>query len=46
MKAVLDKGPFGLVILGGSHDLSESVRQHVGCEYIQVTTKQFKEFGD
>ena len=46
VKAVLDKGPFGLVILGGSHDLGESVRQHVGCEYIQVTTKRFKEFGD
>lgn len=48
VKAVLDKGPFGLVILGGSHDLSESVsRLSQGrCEYIQVTTKRFKEFGD
>lgn len=46
VKAVLDKGPFGLIILGGAHDLSDSVRQHVGCEYIQVTTKRFKEFAD
>ena len=46
VKAVLDKGPFGLVILGGSHDLSDSVRRYPGCEYIQVTTKRFKEFGE
>lgn len=46
VKAVLDKGPFGLIILGGAHDLSDSVRQHPGCEYIQVTTKRFKEFAD
>ena len=48
VKAVLDKGPFGLVILGGSHDLSDSVRRLTQgrCEYIQVTTKRFKEFGE
>ncbi len=46
VKAVLDNGPFGLVILGGSHDLSESVSRlsHGRCEYIQVTTNRFREF--
>lgn len=46
VKAVLSRAVCGLVILGGSHDLSESVRRHVGCEYIQVTTKRFKEFAE
>lgn len=46
VKTVLDKGPFGLVILGGAHDLSESVRRHPGCEYVRVTTKRFREVGE
>lgn len=46
VKAVLDKGPFGLVMLGGAHDLSASVRQHPGCEYVRVTTRRFREVGE
>jgi hypothetical protein len=48
VKAVLEKGGVGLIVLGGSHDLSESVLRLGGgkCEYIRVTTKRFKEFGE
>lgn len=37
------RGPFALIVLGGSHDLSESVRRlsHGKCEYIRVTTKKY-----
>ena len=44
--AVLGQGPFGLIVLGGAHDLSESIQQLGGgrCEYIRVTTRRFKEF--
>jgi hypothetical protein len=48
VNAVMGKGSFGLIVLGGSHDLSESV-QRLGqgkCEYIRVTTKRFKEFNE
>lgn len=47
VRTVLDHGPFALVILGGAHDLSESVKRlgKGGCEYIRVTTKQFQAFG-
>ena len=41
----LNSSSFGLVILGGDHDLSESV-QRLGegkCEYVRVTTKRFRE---
>ena len=48
VKAVMAKGNFGLIVLGGSHDLSDSVRR-IGqgrCEYIRVTTRQYKEFAE
>lgn len=48
VKAVMAKGGFGLIVLGGSHDLSDSVRRlgQGGCEYIRVTTRRFKEFSE
>jgi hypothetical protein len=41
VRAVLDNGPFALIVLGGAHDLSDSVRRLGGghCEYIRVTTR-------
>jgi hypothetical protein len=35
-----------LVILGGAHDLTESVRRNAGapCEYLRVTTERYREF--
>ena len=48
VKAVLDKGAFGQIVLGGYHDLSDGVRR-LGkgrCEYLRITTKRFKEFGE
>jgi len=48
VKAVIDKGDFGLIVLGGAHDLSDSVRRlgQGRCEYIRVTTRRFKEFSE
>ena len=48
VKAVMAKGGFGLIVLGGSHDLSDSIRRlgQGRCEYIRVTTKRFKEFAE
>lgn len=48
VKAVMDKGGIGLIVLGGSHDLSDSVRRlgQGRCEYIRVTTRRFKEFSE
>jgi hypothetical protein len=46
VRAALKDGTFALVILGGAHDLSESVRRHAGglCEYLRVTTGGYQEF--
>jgi hypothetical protein len=43
VKAALDGGPFALIVLGGAHDLSDSVRRVAGgdCEYIRVTTRMY-----
>jgi hypothetical protein len=35
-----------MIILGGSHDLSDNVRRLGRCEYIRVTTRRFKEFSE
>jgi hypothetical protein len=37
VRAVLDKGPLALIVLGGAHDLSDSVRWLGGghCEYLK-----------
>jgi hypothetical protein len=45
-KAALKGGAFALVMLGGAHDLTESVRRHAGglCEYLRVTTRGYQEF--
>lgn len=46
VQAALDGGPFALIVLGGAHDLANSVRRVAGgdCEYIRVTTKAYREF--
>ena len=45
VKNVLKEGSFGLMILGGDHDLSENVRRlgEGKCEYVRMTTKRFRE---
>ena len=45
VKNVLKDGSFGLVILGGDHDLSENVRRlgEGKCEYVRVTMERFRE---
>jgi hypothetical protein len=44
VKLALDSGPCSLLVLGGAHDLSESVRRTTsGAEYIRVTTTRYKE---
>ena len=48
VKSVLGKGAFGLIVLGGSHDLSDNVRRMgLGkCEYLRINTRRFKEFSE
>ena len=45
VKAVLAHGPFALIVLGGGHDLAESVRRLSGgsCEYLRITTRRYGE---
>jgi hypothetical protein len=47
VRATLADAPFSLIVLGGGHDLSYSIRRVAGgeCEYIRVTTKWYREFG-
>jgi len=45
VKNLLKGGSFGLMILGGDHDLSENVRR-LGdgrCEYVRVTMKRYRD---
>jgi hypothetical protein len=46
LKAALKGGAFALVILGGSHDLTESLRGAYGrtCAYLRVSTERYREF--
>jgi hypothetical protein len=47
VKAALDSGPCSVLILGGSHDLSASVRRlAANTEYIRVTTRRYQEIAE
>jgi hypothetical protein len=48
VKAATARGPFALIVLGGSHDLSDSVRRLGGgrCEYVRLTTSRVRQFAD
>jgi hypothetical protein len=48
VKVAMARGPFALIVLGGSHDLSDSVRRLGGgrCEYIRLTTRRVRQFAD
>jgi hypothetical protein len=45
VKAALASGPCSFIVLGGKHDLSESVRRLGGgvTEYVRVTTRRYRE---
>jgi hypothetical protein len=45
VRAALDRGPFALVVLGGGHNLTESVRRVAGadCEYARVAVGGYPE---
>jgi hypothetical protein len=45
VKAALASWPCGFIVLGGKHDLTESVRRLGGgaTEYIRATTRRYKE---
>ncbi|MFH1920709.1 MAG: hypothetical protein ABIP48_12570 [Planctomycetota bacterium] len=47
VRAMIEAGPFALVILGGAHDLADNVRKLVGRdgEYARVTTRWGRRFG-
>jgi hypothetical protein len=45
VKVALKNGPCAVIVLGGGHDLSPSVRRLTGTtEYIRVVTKRYKGF--
>jgi hypothetical protein len=46
VNAAIAGGPLAVIVLGGAHDLSASVRRVAAgrCEYIRVTTGRFREF--
>ena len=47
VKATMKEGPVAVIVLGGSHDLTESIQRFSGtCEYLRVTTRQFKEIAE
>jgi hypothetical protein len=44
VKLAMTQGPVALLLLGGAHDLSDSVRRLApGCEYVRVTTWLYRE---
>jgi hypothetical protein len=45
VRAILGNGLFVLIVLGGSHDLSDGVRRFAKeqCEYIRVMSSRFHE---
>jgi hypothetical protein len=43
VKAVIAEGPFGLIVLGAAHDLSDNVRRLGNCEYKRVLAKRHRE---
>jgi hypothetical protein len=45
VQAALTGGPFALVILGGAHDLTDSLRGADGgtWEYVRITTTGYRE---
>jgi hypothetical protein len=45
VRAALAQRPFALVVLGGGHDLTESVRRVAGadCEYVRVAVGSYPE---
>ncbi len=48
VKLALKNGPVAVIVLGGAHDLTASVRRFGGekCEYLRLTTKRFREIGE
>lgn len=47
VKSVLNEGPVAVIVLGGAHDLSASVRRFgETCEYLRVTTKRYRDVGE
>jgi len=47
VRLVMKEGPVAVIVLGGAHDLSASIRRAGGnCEYLRVTTKRFREMCD
>ncbi len=47
VRAALKSGPLAVIVLGGSHDLAQSVRGASGqCEYLRVTTKRYREVAE
>jgi hypothetical protein len=48
VQAALKGNAFALIILGGSHDLTDSLRGAYGgtCEWLRITTMRYREFAE
>lgn len=46
VKTVMKEGSVAVIVLGGAHDLSASVRRFANFEYLRVTTRRFREIGE
>lgn len=47
VKATMKEGRVAVIVLGGSHDLTGSIKRFGGnCEYLRLTTKRFKEIAE
>jgi hypothetical protein len=46
VRAALAAGPCAVIVLGGGHDLTDSVRRlgMGSCEYLRVVTQRYAEF--
>ena len=47
VRATMKEGRVAVIVLGGSHDLTGSIKRLGGnCEYLRVTTKRYRDIGD
>ena len=45
VRTLLEAESFAFVILGGAHDLGDDIaKQSDGCEYVVVTTREYRRF--
>jgi hypothetical protein len=47
VQALVNAGPVAVAVLGGDHDLTDSLKRLGGaCEYLRVTVQAYQEVGE